>query len=49
MTQEPGDVTQMIRLIKMDRVEIRLKDPLMAFVPYAIELAETFADETIEI
>jgi hypothetical protein len=33
----------------MNRVKIHLKSPLVAFVPYAIELAETFADKTIKI
>lgn len=32
----------------MNRLVIRLESSLIAFVPYAIELAETFADETIE-
>lgn len=32
----------------MNRLVIRLESSLKAFIPYAIEFAETFADKTIE-
>jgi len=48
VAKEPRDVTQTIRFVTMNCVVIRLKSSLEALIPNAVELAETFTDETIE-
>ena len=46
--KETRNVTQSIRLVKIDCVVICLKSLVKRLVSYAIELAEMFADEAIE-
>ena len=48
MAEEACDVSQAVRLVAMDGRVVFCEGHLEAFVPYAIELAEAFADETVE-
>lgn len=48
VSEEFGDVSQAIRFVPMDCVIVCLEGLLQALCPYTIQLAEPFANETVE-
>lgn len=49
MTEEPSDVAKPVRLVAMDCLVVCGEGLLEVFAPHAIEFAETFPDQTVEI
>lgn len=49
MAEEAGDVPQTVRLVSMNGGVVFGECTFEAFVPNSVQLAETFANETIEI
>jgi hypothetical protein len=47
VAEEPGNVSHTIRFVSVNCIKVILECGFKAFRPDAIELAESFADETV--